>query len=74
MKKVNVWEIVNKEAESIIKAIEKGEIKTQQEYHEYLDKVYSWKVYNSIVTIVSVYIDSNNVEIPWGDETTETAE
>ena len=74
MKKVNDWNIVNKEAESIIKAIESGEITTQQEYHEYLDRVYSWKIYNSIVTIVSVYIDVNNVEIPWGDETTEMDE
>ena len=74
MKKANVWEIISKESESIIKAIEKGGIKTQQEYHEYLDRVYSWKIYNDIVTIVSVYIDVNKVEIPWDDETTETAE
>lgn len=73
MKNSNVWEIINNESESIIKAIEKGEIKTQREYHNYLDKVYSWKVYNAIVTIVSIYIDINSVEIPWDDDTTETA-
>lgn len=74
MKKSNVWEIISKESEYIITAIEKGEIKTQKEYHEYLDKVYSWKVYNAIVNIVSVYIDINCVEIPWGDDTTVTDE
>ena len=37
MKKANVWEIVNKEVESIIKGIEKGEIKTRKEYNEYIN-------------------------------------
>ena len=74
MKKANVWNVVNNESQSIINAIEKGEITTQKEYHEYLDMLYSWKIYNAIVTIVSVYLDVNKVEIPWGDETTETAE
>lgn len=70
MKKANVWDIVNKEAESIINGIEKGEITTQQEYHEYIDMIYSWKIYNAIMNIVSVYIDVNKVEIPWDNETT----
>ena len=74
MKNSNAWETVEREVESIIKGIEKGEITTQKEYHNYLDMIYSWKIYNAIVTIVSVYIDVNKVEIPWGDETTETVE
>lgn len=74
MKKANVWELVSKEAESIIKAIEKGEIKTRKEYNEYLQTVYNWKMSDAIESIVSMYIGINNVEIPWDNETTETAE
>ena len=74
MKKTNVWELVSKEAESIIKAIEKGEIKTRKEYNEYLQTVYNWKMSDAIESIVSVYIGINNIEIPWDNETTETAE
>ena len=74
MKKTNVWELVSKEAESIIKAIEKGEIKTRKEYNEYLQTVYNWKMSDAIESIVSVYIGINNIEIPWDNETTETDE
>ena len=74
MKNSNVWETVKRESEFIIEGIEKGQITTQKEYHEYLDMLYSWKIYNAIVTNISVYIDVNKVEIPWDDKTTETAE
>ena len=71
MKKTNIWELVNKEAESIIKAIEKGEINTRKEYHDYLETVYSWKIVDAIESIVSVYIDINKIEMPWDNETVE---
>lgn len=74
MKKANIWELVSKEAESIIKAIEKGEIKTRKEYNEYLQTVYNWKMSDAIESIVTVYIGINNIEIPWDIETTETDE
>ena len=70
MKKANVWEIVNKEVESIIKGIEKGEIKTRKEYNEYLESVYNWKISEAIESIVGVYIGINHMEIDWDNETT----
>ena len=70
MKKANVWEIVNKEVESIIKRIEKGEIKTRKEYNEYLESVYNWNISEAIESIVGVYIGINHVEIDWDNETT----
>ena len=70
MKKANVWEIVNKEVESIIKGIEKGEIKTRKEYNEYLESVYNWNISEAIESIVGVYIGINHVEIDWDNETT----
>lgn len=70
MKKTNVWELVNKEAGTIISAIEKGEIKTRKEYHDYLEDVYNWKIYDAIESIVGVYISINHVEIDWDNETT----
>ena len=70
MKKTNVWELVNKEAGNIISAIEKGEIKTRKEYHDYLDTVYNWKIYDAIETIVGAYLSINHVEMNWDSETT----
>ena len=74
MKKANVWELVNKEAEAIIKAIEKGEIKTRKEYHDYLNDIYNWNISDHIETMVGVYLIINNIDIAWDNETTETAE
>ena len=74
MKKANVWDLVNKEAGSIIRAIEKGEIKTQKEYHEYLNTIYNWDISDHIETMVGVYLRLNHIDIVWDNETTETAE
>ena len=63
MKKANVWELVNKEAEAIIKAIEKGEIKTRKEYHDYLNDIYNWNISEHIETMVGVYLIINNIDI-----------
>ena len=70
MKKTNVWELVNKEAGNIISAIEKGEIKTRKEYHDYLDTVYNYKISDAIESIVGLYISVNHVEMNWDNETT----
>lgn len=74
MKKANVWELVNKETSTIIKAIEKGEIKTRKEYHDYLNEVYNWDISDQIETMVGVYLRINRIDIAWDNETTETAE
>ena len=74
MKKTNVWELVNKEAESVIKSIEKGEIKTRKEFKEYLESVYNWKISDAIESIINVYLGVNNFEIPWDYETEDKAE
>lgn len=74
MKKANVWELVNKEAESVIKSIEKGEIKTRKEFNEYLESVYNWKISESIESIINVYLGINNIDIPWDNETEDKAE
>lgn len=74
MTKINVWELINKEALAIIKAIEKGEIKTRKEYHEYTETVYNWRTSDAINAIVSVYLGVNNIEIPWENDIEESAE
>ena len=74
MTKINVWELVNKEAAVIIKSIEKGEIKTRKEFHDYLETVYNWKMSDAIASVVDIYISVNGIEIPWDYETEETAE
>lgn len=74
MKKLNVWELVNKEAGTIISAIEKGEIKTRKEYHDYLNSIYNWDISEHIETMVGVYLRINRIEIDWDNETAETAE
>lgn len=68
MTKTNVWELVSKEAESIIKAIEKGEINTRKEYYDYLETIYSWSIVNAIESIVKVYMSINKIEMPWNNE------
>lgn len=74
MEKTNVWELVNKEANSVIKAIENGEIKTRKEYSDYLDSIYNWKVSGSIANIVSIYLGINDIDIPWVNEQEYKAE
>ena len=70
MKKTNAWDLVNKEAGNIISAIEKGEIKTRKEYHDYLDTVYNWKIADAIESIVGLYLSVNHVEMDFDNETT----
>lgn len=68
MTKINVWELVNKEVANIIKAIEKGEIKTRKEYSDYLETVYNWRVSDAIISIVNVYISVNKIKMAWDYE------
>lgn len=70
----NVWELVNKEAENIIKAIEKGEVKKRKEFMDYLDAIYNWKIAGSVVNIVDAYTYVNDIEMPWDNETEECTE
>lgn len=74
MERSNVWELVKKEAEFIIWAIEKGEVKMRKDYNEYLDSLYNWKITNAIESIVSLYLEVNNIDIPWDNETEDKAE
>ena len=74
MKKTNVWELVKKEADAVIKAIENGEIKTRKEYSDYLDSIYNWKISGSIANIVSIYLGINDIDIPWVNEQEDKAE
>lgn len=74
MTKFNTWEIVNKEAATIIKAIEKGDVKTRKEYHDWLEVVYNWRMTDAIETVVRAYIAINNIEMPWDNEPEEPAE
>lgn len=74
MTKINVWELINKEAAAIIKAIEKGEIKTRKEYHNYTETVYNWKTSDAIQSIVNVYLSINNIEMAWDYEIEGQAE
>lgn len=74
MTKINVWELVNKEAATIIKGIDKGEIKKRKEYHDYLDTVYNWRISSAIVTIVGEYLSINNIEMEWDNEPQVSAE
>ena len=74
MKKSNAWEVVKNEAESIIKAIERGEFKTRKEYDEYLQSIYNFDVTFAVNSVVNAYISINHVEMPWDNETSETDE
>ena len=68
MKKTNVWELVKKETDSIIKAIENGEFHTMKEIDDYLSQVYSWDFTSNVMSIVNVYISVNKIEFPWDRE------
>lgn len=70
MTKFKVWDLVNKEAGNIISAIEKGEINTRKEYHDYLNSIYNWEVSDNIETMVGVYLRLNHIDIDWDKETT----
>ena len=70
MKKANVWDLINKEAVTIITAIEKGEIKTRKEYQDYLETVYNWRISDAIESIVGLYLSVNHVEMDFDNETT----
>lgn len=74
MEMSNAWKIVNKEAEFIIWAIEKGEVKMRKDYNDYLNSLYNWKITNAIESIVSLYLDVNNIDIPWINEQEDKAE
>lgn len=68
MERSNIWELVKKEAEFIIWAIEKGEVKMRKDYNEYLNSLYNWKITNAVESIVSLYLEVNNIDIPWDNE------
>ena len=68
MTKIDVWELVKKEAETIIRAIENDEVYTLKEIQDYLDSVYSWKFREDVMTIVNLYMSINKVEMPWDNE------
>ena len=68
MKKTNVWELVKKEADSIINAIENGEFHTMKEIDDYLSQVYSWDFTSNVMSIVNVYTSVNKIEFPWDRE------
>ena len=68
MTKIDVWELVKKEAETIIRAIENDEVYTLKEIQDYLDSVYSWKFSENVMTIVNLYMSINKVEMPWDNE------
>ena len=68
MKKADMWEIVNKEAKSIIKSIEKGEINTRKEYNDYISSVYNWEISSAIDRVIGIYLGVNNIYMPWEDE------
>lgn len=68
MTKINVWELVKKEAETVINAIENGEFHTMKEIDDYLGQVYSWSFTSNVMSIVNVYKSVNNIELPYVDE------
>lgn len=65
MKKTNVWEIIKAESDTIIKAIEKGEIKCRREMTEYADDLYNYRVAEAITSIVDAYIICYNINLPY---------
>ena len=68
MKNINVLELVNKEAEYVIRAIEKGEINTRKEYNDYISSIYNWEVSSAIDSFIGVYLGVNNIYMSWDDE------
>ena len=65
MKKTNAWEIIKAESETIIKAIEKGEIKCRREMTEYANDLYNYRVAEAITSIVDAYMIYHNVSLPY---------
>ena len=65
MKKTNVWEIIKAESDTIIKDIEKGEIKCRREMTEYANDLYNYRVADAITSIVDAYLIYYNINIPY---------
>ena len=65
MKKTNAWEIIKAESDSIIKAIEKGEIKCRKEMTEYTNDLYNYRVAEAITSIVDAYVIYYNISLPY---------
>lgn len=65
MKKTNVWEIIKAEADTIIKAIEKGEIKCRTEMTEYANDLYNYRVAEAITSIVDAYLIYYHINLPY---------
>ena len=65
MKKTNVWEIIKSESDTIIKAIEKGEIKCRREMTEYVNDLYNYRVAEAITSIVDSYMIYYNISLPY---------
>ena len=68
MTKINVWELVKKEADAIINGVENGEFHTMKEINDYLTNIYSWNFSACVMNIVNAYISLNNIEMPWDNE------
>ena len=65
MKKTNVWGIIKDESETIIKAIEKGEIKCKKEMAEYVTDLYNYRVADAITSVVDAYVIYYNINLPY---------
>lgn len=65
MKKTNAWEIIKAESDTIIKAIEKGEIKCRKEVTEYVNDLYNYRVADAITSIVDAYVIYYNINLPY---------
>ena len=65
MKKTNAWEIIKAESDTIIKAIEKGEIKCRKEMAEYANDLYNYRVAAAITSIVDAYVIYYNINLPY---------
>ena len=65
MKKTNAWEIIKAESDTIIKSIEKGEIKCRREMTEYENDLYNYRVAEAITSIVDAYMLYYNISLPY---------
>ena len=65
MKKANAWEIIKAESDTIIKAIEKGEIKCRKEMVECAGELYNYRVAEAITSIVDAYVIYYNISLPY---------
>ena len=68
MKKANAWEIIKTESDTIIKAIEKGEIKCRKEMVECAGELYNYRVAEAIAAIVDAYIIFYNINLPYSTD------